>query len=275
MRYLGVNLMCLFSSTSCILTLPLSAFMCCIHILTKFPVLDFNIIKELRWEGCSGGQPVQPPSQSKFNCIKLLREWSLEDFHAWRSHSLGPSFSIWPGCHGDFFPQLSRISHVKNSLSLCIGTFSSLPAPGNPDPYPSFSCPQHSPASLGDVFYLLWDQNFPGWLTCVSQRPFPDTFCHLNFISSNPTDSSLSIVRTWMQQEVGGGFLLGGFCFLGFLGFFFCYFFFRKPPNLLFCCIFKSPGNAHLTAQGSRCWRSQILQKVGHKCGRKWGEVRV
>lgn len=103
----GVNLMCLFSSKSCILALPLSGFMCCIHILTNFSIFKLpynNRIEVGRFLWRSSSPPL---SQSKFNCIKLLRNVSGEVLkiskHGDPTVPLGNSFSIWSGSHGNFF----------------------------------------------------------------------------------------------------------------------------------------------------------------------------
>lgn len=48
---------------------------------------------------------------------------------------------------------------------------------------------------------------------------------------------------------------MGGFGVFG-------YFFFRKPPNLLFCCTFKSPGNAHLQPKAAGAGEARSYKKL-------------
>lgn len=75
-------------------------------------------------------------------------------------------------------------------------------------------------------FLPVLRSKFPRLANLCVTVTFSRDFLTSKFYKSNPTDSSLSIVLTWMQQEVGGCFLGG--CFQSF--------FFRKLPNLLFCC---------------------------------------
>lgn len=128
---------CVFSSKGCTLTLSLSGFPFCIQFLTNFssfklPHNNRTEVGRFLWKS-----PVQPPFQSKFNCIKLLRDVSSEvlKISTFGDPTVWAPVSIFDqDLMVTFFPYLIRISHIKNSLSLCIGTSSSFPISRNPDP---------------------------------------------------------------------------------------------------------------------------------------------